>query len=94
VDDAEESEVFGFNTEISVEGMIFHVQTESSDDVKNPTINTLIYHKGFLMKKISTSYTDLFTSQDMTDRLKDRVKQQHFDAVDRVKNGEFLARPG
>jgi thioredoxin reductase len=94
VNDAEESEVFGFNTEISVEGMIFHVQTESSDDVKSPTINTLIYHKGFLMKKISTSYSDLFAAGDMTDQLKERVKRQHFAAVDRVKNGEFLARPG
>jgi hypothetical protein len=86
------AEVFGFNTEIPVQGMIYHVQTESSDDQGNPTISTLIYHRGFLIQKISSAYSDIFADADMQDRLKERVRKQHFEAVERVKRGEYLGR--
>ena len=87
-----EKEVFGYNTEIYVRGMTFHVQTESSDNAKNPSINTLIYHKGFLMKKIVRSCSDLLDGENREEKLKERVREQHFEFVGRVKRGEFPAR--
>ena len=83
------NEVFGFNTDVSYRSSTYHVQTENMADEASPTINTLIYLKGTLVRKISSSYADLPPDERHSHALEERVKQQHLAVLNRIKRGEF-----
>ncbi len=84
-------EVFGHNTDVSYRGRTFHVQTENLGVAEHPTINTLVYHEGSLLNKVTSSYADLGDSVDQSylDKLKERVKQQHLKVLGGIKKGEI-----
>ena len=85
-------EVFGFNTEVSYRNFTYHVQTENMTDPPNPTINTLVYLKGTLVKKVSSPYADLLDAPDSAGAIQARVKRQHQTVLSSIKRGE-LSRP-
>ena len=88
-----EDPVFGFNTDVSYRNLTYHVQTENLSDADAPTINTLVYLKGALVRKVSTSYADLGSTLEHPETLQERVKQQHLGMLNRIKRGE-LSRAG
>ena len=69
--------IFGFNTDIKVGRLVFHVQTEDRG-AGNPTIDTTIYYKGRVLAKRAVSYKDFFESENFDpDDLKELVERHH-----------------
>lgn len=87
---AGETEVFGHNTDVSYRGHTFHVQTENCVEKTQPTIVTLVYQQGSLLRKVSNSCEDLFRRKTMdVEELKRRVRQQHVQVLTGLKKGEL-----
>ncbi|MFC2171508.1 hypothetical protein ACFLU6_02620 [Acidobacteriota bacterium] len=82
-------ELLGFNSDILLKGKTFHVQTEIFAVPRPSTIRTSVYHRGYLIKKISFDCSDLMNAPDAEERLKEKVKKQHFQAVSALKDGAF-----
>lgn len=82
----------GFNSDVSFKNQTYHVQTESMGDETRPTINTLVYNKGVLLRKISRSCTDLAEPPGPAE-IEERVKKQHLDTLARIKRGDFSDHP-
>ena len=81
--------IFGFNTDIKVGNIVFHVQTEDRGE-NNPTIDTTIYFKGRVLAKRAVSYKEYFESPEFNaDELKVRVEDHHKKWVAAVKTGEL-----
>ena len=81
--------IFGFNTDIKVGDLVFHVQTEDRGEV-NPTIDTTIYYKGRVFAKRATSYKEYFESPEFDpEELKRRVEAHHKKWVAAVRANEI-----
>ena len=83
------AELLGFNSDILIKGKTFHVQTEIFGDPPPATIRTSVYHRGFLIKKISFDCTELIQSDSSDKLLEEKVRQQHFKAVSDLEQGDF-----
>lgn len=82
-------ELLGFNSDILIQGKTFHVQTEIFGDPPPATIRTSVYHRGFLIKKISFDCSELIHSDNFAEILEEKVKQQHNKAVADLKQGDI-----
>lgn len=81
--------IFGYNTDIKVEDLVFHVQTEDRGK-DNPTIDTTIYYKGRVLAKRAVSYRDFFESEDFDpEDLKELVERHHKRWVTAVEKSEL-----
>jgi hypothetical protein len=89
VPDEPEPSTFGFNSEVSYRGATYHVQTESMVGGTAPSVNTLVYLKGALVRKIATPCGDSMERGDAS--LEEQVKRQHLGVLARIKRGEFLS---
>ena len=79
--------VFGFNTDVKVGSLVFHVQTEDRG-ANNPVLDTTIYHKGRVLAKRGTSYRDFMSSPDFSEsELKSMLEQQHKKLLEEVRAG-------
>ena len=81
--------VAGFNSEVIYRGANFHVQTENLGEVDAPTINTLIFLRGALVLKISSTFEPPAEPDQQAEALRAYLKKQHTAAISRVKEGEF-----
>ena len=81
--------IFGYNTDIKIENLVFHVQTEDRGK-DNPTIDTTIYYKGRVLAKRAVSYRDFFESKDFDpEDLKELVERHHKRWVTAVEGSEL-----
>jgi len=79
--------IFGFNTDIKVGNMVFHVQTEDRG-AGNPVIDTTVYVKGRVLAKRDTSYQDFLTSPDFNEsELHAMLEKQHKRVIEQVRAG-------
>jgi hypothetical protein len=79
--------VFGFNTDVKVGSLVFHVQTEDRG-ANNPVLDTTIYHKGRVLAKRGTSYRDFMASPDFNEsELRAMLEQQHKKLLEEVRAG-------
>ena len=79
--------VMGFNTDVELQGVVYHIQTEPR---KGAGIDTTVYTRGAVIYRLKSSYQDLLDSPDYTDaKLKHRLEEQHRLIVTRVRGGEF-----
>lgn len=85
----------GYNTDITCEGKVFHVQSEDRG-VKNPLLETLVYCGGQILHQERSDYRDLVGADGTVDEkeLSRRLDRQHRDVLRRVRHGEFLDPPG
>ena len=86
--------LFGHNTNVTVAGTIFHVQTED----RGPTsavIDTAVYYHGQVMHRRTQSYSDLLPLHPESQRaLKLRLDDQHRTVVEEIRSGALaLATP-
>src|SRR5574341_621098 len=80
--------IFGFNTDIKVGGLVFHVQTEDRGAV-NPVLDTTIYHKGRVLAKRATNYKEFLASPDFSEsELRAMLEKQHQQLLDDVRSGQ------
>jgi hypothetical protein len=84
-------EIFGHNTEVSVRGLTYHVQTENIFDQQSPVVSTLVYQDGSLIKKLTNSYRDLLGEPDFLQSLEQRVKSQHLQVLGQLKKGKLVS---
>ncbi|HXE74362.1 MAG TPA: hypothetical protein VNN18_01830 [Candidatus Xenobia bacterium] len=81
--------VFGFNTDVKVGGLVFHVQTEDRG-AANPVLDTTIYHKGRVLAKRATSYKEFLASPDFNEsELRAMLERQHQQLLDEVRSGQI-----
>jgi hypothetical protein len=79
--------VMGFNTDIKLDGVVYHVQTEPCRDA---AIDTTVYRRGAVIHKFKTSYQDLLNLPDFSDeKLKHRLEEQHRLVIARIRAGEI-----
>lgn len=79
--------IFGFNTDVRVGKVLYHVQTEDRG-ASNPVIDTTIYIGGRVLAKRTTSYRDFLFSPDFSDsELHARLEGQHQQLIEEIRMG-------
>ena len=88
--------VSGFNTEIMLEGTVYHVQTEPR---KEEGIETSVYVKGAVIHSLRTSHHDLVdTPQYSEQKFRELLEDQHRLVIAEIRAGKIklprAAAPG
>lgn len=79
--------IFGFNTDLKVGKIVYHVQTEDRGET-NPVIDTTVYVQGRVFAKRGTSYKEFIGAPDFDDkRLREMLEQQHRRILGEVRAG-------
>jgi hypothetical protein len=86
---------FGHNTNVTVAGTTFHVQTEEGAST-HALIDTTVYFHGRVLHRRTNNYFDLLPlNSDRERALKLRVEEQHRGIVEEIRSGRLkLAVPG
>ncbi|RME14831.1 MAG: hypothetical protein D6797_07940 [Bdellovibrio sp.] len=68
----------GFNSDISINGLLYHVQTEDWG-FQNPYIVTHVFQSGAVIKRIKSSYEELLPKEALKDpqKIQLAMKTQH-----------------
>ena len=84
----------GFNTDISLEGTRYHVQTEDWGHA-NPFLVTRIFRDGAVIKSIKTPYREILEQAKTFDQQAIRLamRDQHERILDRLVSGQLDASP-
>jgi hypothetical protein len=85
--------VFGHNTNVTVAGTTFHVQTEDRG-VANALIDTTVYCQGRVLHRRTNSYFDLLPLDTNREQiLKRRVTDQHQSIIEDLRSGGLQLTP-
>ncbi|MFZ5891886.1 MAG: hypothetical protein ACOY0T_12600 [Myxococcota bacterium] len=83
--------VLGFNNNVRHRGRVFHIQTEDSG-VKSPRIVTHLFADGGrIIKTQRTSYAELVGRSDITQTVRQMMKDQHRSMFTALRAGELDA---
>ena len=81
--------VLGFNNNVRHRGRVFHIQTEDSG-VKSPRIVTHLFADGGrIIKTARTSYAELVGRSDLTQTVRQMMKDQHRSMFTALRAGEL-----
>lgn len=81
--------VFGFNTDVKVGDVVFHVQTEDRG-VNHPVLDTTIYLSGRVVAKRAVNYRDFLASPDFNEsELHSMVERQHKQMIEELRSGSL-----
>lgn len=79
--------LFGHNTNITVNGLVIHVQTEDRG-TNSALIDTTVYHRGRVLHRRTNSYSDFLPlNADREAALKIRLDDQHRTVLDELRSG-------
>ncbi len=79
--------VFGHNTNVTLEGTIFHVQTEDRG-ITTAIIDTTVHCRGRVLHRRTSKYLDLLPlDADREHALKIRLDDQHQTVLDELRSG-------
>ena len=79
--------LFGHNTNVTLDGTVFHVQTEDRG-VNSATIDTTVHCRGRVLHRRTNKYHDLLPLDAEKEKtLKTRIYGQHFGIVEELKTG-------
>lgn len=85
--------LFGHNTNVTIAGALFHVQTEDRGTA-NALIDTTVYCRGRVMHRRTNSYFDLLPlDADREHALKLRLDEQHRTVVEDLRSGALQLAP-
>jgi hypothetical protein len=77
----------GFNTDVTHNGTIYHVQTEPR---KQASIETAVYVKGAVIHSLRTSFESLADAPgNSEDKLKELLEDQHRQVIAKIRAGEI-----
>ena len=86
--------LFGHNTNLTVAGTVYHVQTEDRGAVL-ALIDTTVYCRGRVLHRRTGKYADLLPLDGEREQtLKKRVDQQHRTVVEEMRSGALPLAPG
>ena len=80
--------ITGFNTDVKVRGLVYHVQTEDKGK-DNPLIETLIYKGGEILASRRLPYAELIRDRDAEPAISRLMEEQHKAMILEVKRGKF-----
>ena len=79
--------LFGHNTNVTLDGTVFHVQTEDRG-VNSATLDTTVHCRGRVLHRRTNKYHDLLPLDAEKEKmLKSRLDEQHFGIVEELKSG-------
>lgn len=81
--------ISGFNTEIKINGVIYHIQTEDKG-INNPVIESLVYQGGAILASRRSSYKDHVDKEDVKKIVSKLMEVQHKEVLLKVKNNELF----
>ena len=85
---------FGHNSNVTVEGDTYHVQTEERGAAQ-ALIDTTVYLRGRVLHRRTNSFSDLLPlTSDREQALKLRVDTQHRSVVDEIRSGKLQLGAG
>jgi len=79
--------IFGFNTDVKHENIVYHVQTEAHRS--SHTFQSTIFVKGQCIGKKSGSYADTQDESQTEQQLHELLKEQHRNVVEAIRNGQI-----
>ncbi len=78
--------IFGFNTDIKHEDIIYHVQSEAREG--EMLLQTQVFVRGRCIGKRATPYAEQAQSPDFTDQKKEQIlREQHRLVLDAIRDG-------
>jgi hypothetical protein len=80
--------ITGFNTDVSHEGCIYHVQTEDRGK-GNPVLESLVYVGGTIIAKKQTPYAERLSEGATEDTIASLLKRQHQVIIAAIKAGRI-----
>lgn len=81
--------LFGHNSNVTVAGTTYHVQTEERG-LAHAQIDTTVYLRGHVLHRRTSNYRDLLPlSPDREETLRVRVEKQHRIVVDEIRSGKL-----
>jgi hypothetical protein len=81
----------GFNTDVHLGDLVFHVQTEDRGP-SHRVIDTAVYQHGRVLHRLSSNYDELAASAEFTPEiLRDRVEGQHRGVINDLRDGQLAA---
>jgi hypothetical protein len=85
--------VFGHNTNVTVHGTVYHVQTEDHG-VAHALIDTTVYCRGRVLHRRTNNYFDLLPlDTDREGALKTRLDEQHRAVLEQIRTGVLALAP-
>ena len=77
--------VFGFNTDVNHDGVVYHVQTETR---KDGGFETVVYRRGEIIHKV-TSPSPQPNDSSADEEVRKVLEEQHRQVIDRIRSGEL-----
>jgi hypothetical protein len=85
--------LFGHNTNVSVGGITFHVQTEDRG-IANALIDTTVHCRGRVMHRRTNNYFDLLPLDSAREHaLRQRIDHQHHAVLEEMRSGKLHLPP-
>jgi hypothetical protein len=85
--------VFGHNTNVTVDGTVYHVQTEDHG-VAHALIDTTVYCRGHVLHRRTNNYLDLLPlDAEREAAMKARLDKQHRAVLEEIRSGVLLLKP-
>ena len=85
--------IFGHNTNVNVDGTVYHVQTEDHG-AANALIDTTVYCRGRVLHRRTNNYFDLLPlNADREGALKERLDKQHRSVLEEIRTGVLQLKP-
>lgn len=80
--------ITGHNTDITHNGVIYHVQTEDKGK-SNPIVETLVYKGGEILDAKRTSYVDMIQDGYDERKIVSLIEEQHRNVISEIKVGKY-----
>lgn len=85
---------FGINTNVQLEGTLYHVQTEDYSTSQPPYIETTVYLGGRVLHRRTASYQELMGSNATGSPLpRQLVQRQHGTVLEELRSGRLKLEP-
>jgi hypothetical protein len=85
--------IFGHNTNVNVDGTVYHVQTEDHG-AAHALIDTTVYCRGRVLHRRTNNYFDLLpVNADREGALKERLDKQHRSVLEEIRTGVLQLKP-
>jgi len=80
--------ITGHNTDITYNGVIYHVQTEDKGK-SNPIVETLVYKGGEILDAKRTSYGEILQDGYDEKKIISLIEEQHRNVISEIKFGKY-----
>ena len=85
--------VKGFNSDILIQGQVFHIQSEDWGAEKK-FLMTTVFKNGAVIKRLKLDYAEVLAHAHFLDReeaLLNALKRQHYQVLDQLSRGDLSA---